>query len=112
MNSLDKRKFLIQNDEYMMIFSLEKQEISIFDTYTDKEFVEVIKIEIRRKFGKELSNTFVIINRDVKFEDDSDLYLINTINLLLKKSIINSFQEIVDIIDNEKFLKLKDLKNE
>ena len=112
MNSLDKRKFLIQNDEYMMIFSLEKQEISIFDTYTDKEFVEVIKIEIRRKFGKELSNTFVIINRDVKFEDDSDLYLINTINLLLKKSIINSFQEIVDIIDSEKFLKLKDLKNE
>ena len=111
LHSDENRNFMIQTDDYIIIFNLEKQEVSVLDTFSNNEFIDVIKIEIRRKFGKELTNTFIIIDRNVKYEDDSDLYLINTINLLLREAIVTSFTQIKDMIINKSFIKLTKVLN-
>lgn len=90
--STEERNFVIQNKpNYIIYFKLSINTINgKFDT---KNSIKVIELKIDRLYGKKLSTKFIIVDSKVEYRDDSDLYLINSINAILKKCITNRLTE-------------------
>lgn len=80
MNDEKTRSFsIINKDKNCTIkFILEKKE---YDSITKN--MDVITIEVLRDFGKKMTNKFTIVNREVKYNDESDIALMDSINILL-----------------------------
>lgn len=70
------------------IFELEK-------IPTNGQQLEIIRLSIVRQYGKLMTNTFTIVNADVKYNDSSDILLITTINRILRQQAINTFEDIL-----------------
>lgn len=93
MLDVKERLFAINQDnlEATYKFKLEK----VVDSITKQE-CKVITLNIYRQYGKEMSNIFTIVNEDIKINDQSDQYLITTINLILERSIKKVLRNCVD----------------
>ena len=93
MLDVKERLFVIEqkNLDSTYKFKLEK----VVDSIT-KEECKVITLNICRHYGKEMSNIFTIVNEDIKINDQSDQYLITTINLILEKTIKNVLRDCVE----------------
>lgn len=96
MLELKERSFEIKFDSKTTFnFKLEKAE----DKVNHQEF-KVITLNVKRKYGKQMTNIFTIVNEDVKFNDSSDLYLIKTVNEVLYKDMLKILKEsVTEIVD-------------
>ena len=56
---------------------------------------EVINLEVVRTFGKKMSSRYVIVDGIVNYNDISDIYLINTVNKIVKDAIIHTFKTVI-----------------
>lgn len=69
----------------------------------ENEYIHSIKIKITRNFGKKMENNFNIIDGNVEYQDTSDIFLMNVLNLKLSKSIREICIKIYDKIYNLDF---------
>lgn len=79
-------------------------EIRFVLTKSDLPFPAVsnkIEITVVRDYGLKMRNSYTIINGKTNYEDNSDLYLINEINFLLKRTIYNTFSQVIELIMKE-----------
>lgn len=60
----------------------------------------IITIEVVRHFGKSMKSKYVVVDENVNYKDLSDIYLMNTINKIVKECIINVFREIIFQIES------------
>ena len=94
----NKRKFVIkdENETYQLLFSLE------IEKNPNEGFVleplKIIRLSIIRNYGRKMSNEFIIVNSEVKYNDDADIYLIDNINRIIYERISFVFDEIKDSI--------------
>lgn len=90
----NKRKFVIKDEEnkYQLLFSLEK--INCPENNFDSQPLEVIQLYVNRNYGRKMTNEFTIVNTEVKYNDDADIYLIDNINRIIYKRISDVFDEI------------------
>ena len=58
--------------------------------------MNIIEIEVKRNFGKEMYNKFTIVNGEVKYNDTSDMRLMDSINILLYEKTLNTFKVIME----------------
>ncbi len=86
------RKFVLKYDKYDILFTLEKAKILDRSLLKD----QVIKIHVRRLYGLQMENKYTIINSNMDFLSDSDLYLINEINRLLQENMKSIFVNIIE----------------
>ena len=99
MLDVKERLFIINNKslDYQLKFKLEK----VNDSITKQE-CKVITLNVCRLYGKKMNNIFTIVDEDIKINDQSDEYLINTINIILeremKKVLKKCISEMIDTI--------------
>lgn len=89
----DTTKVLIYKSDEMQ-FKIETK--SIKDPTQHNTYREVLQIDVKRLYGKQMVNTFTVVDRDVKYNDDSDLYLINTLNLVLLSNMKSIYQSALE----------------
>ena len=95
MYEVSERSFQLKSIyEVEVLFKLEKTR----DKVNNEEF-KVITLNVKRLYGKQMMNTFTIVNEDVKFNDSSDLYLINTINNFLYRELLATLKNIVNTLE-------------
>lgn len=100
MNDMEKRKFSISYKKTTVIFILDNLE----DVFSDTEKTyKHISINVDRDFGKHLTTRYDVMDNSVEYKDDSDLYLINSINKLLNNIITNNFKSIIENIITGQF---------
>ncbi len=83
MFDIKERAFQIKYRDTEIQFRLEKT-----DDIINKQEFKVITLNIKRLYGKNMMNVFTIVNEDVKLNDASDQYLINTVNDILYREMI------------------------
>ena len=83
MFDIKERAFQIKYKDTEIQFRLEKT-----DDIVNKQEFKVITLNIKRLYGKNMMNVFTIVNEDVKLNDASDQYLINTVNDILYREMI------------------------
>ena len=91
MKDYEERRFQLSGDNFTAIFILSRKNI-------DGKTSKIIDLTIKRTFGKEMVNQFIIVDSEVKYNDDSDIYLMNTINQILKNEVATSFYHIINNI--------------
>lgn len=84
-----KNRIIILNTDAKIKLKLEKAN----DPINDKIY-NIINLSIERDLDDKTKNIFTIVDADVKLEDCSDLYLINSVNHDLYNCVINTFMEI------------------
>ncbi len=94
--SKNKRTLIFNIDNITISMDLERS----LDT-------ERIDIKIRRNYGKKLSNHFIILNRDIVYNDTDDLMLINVINYTIQNIMADILWNYVLAVADRKFLDLK-----
>lgn len=109
LDDVDKRCFVINiSDDVYIKFLLEKERISynVSNTISDKPYATSIKIEVIRTYGKEMKNTYTIIDDKINFNDTSDLELMNIINneleRYMKETCINIYRKIYGYYTKDK----------
>lgn len=85
-------KFRIRKINYEIRFALTKSNL-LFPAVNNK-----IEVTVVREYGLKMKNIYTIINEKMNYEDESDLYLINEINFILKKIIHDTFSQAVELI--------------
>lgn len=92
----DEKQFKILNDDYNILFNLTMtKKPDKNSSYTESAYFKNIQIKVRRAYGRQLEDTFMIVDADVKYNNSADLYLMNTINKLLKINVLNTFNDII-----------------
>ena len=89
LNEVSSRMFKISSDNYDIKFKLEK----VKDDVNNKKY-SIINIHVQRLYGKKMQNIFTIVDKDVDFQDISDLYLMNTLNIILYKEMMFEIRSI------------------
>lgn len=94
MNDLSMRSFKItDSDNKTDIFcSLERKKESI----SDKTF-SIMKLTIKRNYGKQMTNEFIIVDDFVKAKDDSDKMLIENVYFIIYKNMKECFKNIIQL---------------
>ncbi len=103
----DKRILVIQTSDVIIRLELEiaKSNSSILDLDSiDKIFNRIMTIEVKRKYGKLMSNKFIVIDARTTIRDSSDEYLLKTINKIVKDGIETQFRSILQFIKTREFL--------
>ena len=60
---------------------------------------DILTINVVRHFGLEMNNEYKIVNGEIgKYDDSSDLYMINEINKMLRYYMVDAVKSIVNII--------------
>ena len=95
MADVKTRIFAITDNDTEYKFKLEK----VIEPISQEE-CKVITLNICRQYGKEMNNIFTIVNEDIRFNDQSDEYLINTVNLILEDSIKHVLKDCVEQLLN------------
>lgn len=90
-NEIKLRLFKITTTESEIKFKLER----VKDEVNDKRY-SIITIHVERLHGKKMQNIFTIVDQDVDFQDISDLYLMNTLNIILYKNMMEVIRNIFD----------------
>ena len=83
---------------------LQTREDSVFDLNTMETVPNrshIITLEVIRNFGKKMKSKYIIVDGQVKYNDLSDIYLMNTVNRIIKDGIIDVFREILFSIETE-----------
>lgn len=62
---------------------------------------KIITIEVSRHFGKNMKSKYVVVDENVNYKDLSDIYLMNTINKIIKDCTIAVFREVIFEIENQ-----------
>ena len=93
-DDMDKRKFVIkdENNTYRLLFGLERMQSP------NKEVLKIIRLSVNRNYGRKMTNEFTIVNSEIKYNDDADIYLIDNINRILYERILSTFDEIENYI--------------
>ena len=83
---------------------LQTREDSVFDLNTMETVPNrshIITLEVIRNFGKKMKSKYIIVDGQVKYNDLSDIYLMNTVNRIIKDGIVDVFREILFSIETE-----------
>lgn len=102
----DKEKKLVLHDKDVTIsLQLHQEDIglnrnSIFGSKEDNK-ANIIRINVDRAYGKNLQNKFFVVDTIAEYNDDSDVFLINSINILLKRHIKETFLYIIHKIEGK-----------
>lgn len=98
-DDLSKRQFVITDfyNTYQLLFKLEKAENSV-----NNDILKVIRLSISRNYGRKMVNEFVIVNSSVKYNDESDMFLIEEVNKILYKNLNTVFWNIINMIKENK----------
>ena len=92
---MTKRRLSIKRENYDINLFLEK-----IENPTDKfSPFKVITLEVNRKYGKQMSNKFKIVNQDIKYNDYADVLLIEVVNKILIESMEESIKEIFKLLE-------------
>ena len=92
--NLEERNIVIQKKrDYTIYFKLKMEKNPVSDIFENDSYIKIIEVKIDRLYGKKLSNKYIIANGGINYKDDSDLYCINTVNAILKKSVIDKLNE-------------------
>lgn len=102
MDTKTSRLFSVQKDNLMIIFELSQ----VKDDFRRNQTIDEIKIEVKEEFGKHLVSHFDVIDGDCYYSDDSDLYLMNTINMCLINAVTKSFKDIISRIIRKSFINI------
>lgn len=70
--------------------------LSVKDPMEKSKYHEVLEIEVKRLYGKKMENKFTVVDREVKYNDDSDLYLVNTLNMILLSNMKALFMNAIN----------------
>lgn len=94
-DDLSSRQFMIKDldDTYQLLFKLEKTNDPV-----DNEIMRIIRLSVSRNYGRKMTNEFIIVNSEIKYNDDADIYLIDKINRILCERVSNTFYEIINLI--------------
>lgn len=94
-DDLSKRQFAIKDldNSYQLLFKLEKTNEPIHN-----EIMKIIRLSVSRNYGRKMTNEFIIVNSEIKYNDDADIYLIDNINRILYERITNTFNEIINLV--------------
>ena len=94
-DDLSKRQFAIRDldNTYQLLFKLEKINEPIHN-----EIMKIIRLSVSRNYGRKMTNEFIIVNSEIKYNDDADIYLIDNINRILYERITNTFNEIINLV--------------
>ena len=94
-DDLSARQFMIKDpeDTYQLLFKLEKTNEPI-----NNEIMRIIRLSVSRNYGRKMTNEFIIVNSEIKYNDDADIYLIDKINRILCERISSSFHEKINLI--------------
>lgn len=95
----EERKFCYKTENKEMRFTLTHQ---IYGS-------DIISIHIIRNYGKKMESKYTIADGELKFNDDTDLYLINEINRILINYLHDIFKAVVELIINNKFDEVQNL---
>lgn len=100
------RLLCIQKENLLIVLDLSTTRDSLSNEYIDE-----IKIDVKKGYGKESEFHFVVIDQDCHYKDDSDLYLMNSINQITVKAVSKSFEEIIKSIINQTFSEIGDIND-
>ncbi len=73
-----------------------KFELSLKSLYEGMDKSEIIKITVKRNYGSQMVNEFIIVDRECKYKDIADYYLIESINIILYNTLLAKFKEIFE----------------
>ena len=91
MLDVKERVFAVNNKSLKTQFKFKLEKV---DDNITKQECKVITLNVCRQYGKEMNNIFIIVNEDIKINDQSDEYLINTVNLILEDSMKSTLRAI------------------
>lgn len=101
----NKRVLIFQTNDVVITLNLEKQSVSVLDLESDNNiFNNILTIDIKRKYGKMSANKYVVVDSKTNIRDNSDNYLLNTINIIIKEGIIDQYKSIINFILSREFL--------
>ena len=118
MNELECRIFALKSYNMQALFKIEMIDNPVYkpNTFTElfknnkddiPPYFKSVKLKISRLYGKKLSNTYTILDENLDYEDDSDIYLMKTINhelkIALEASIRDIFDRITEVVTNNKY---------
>lgn len=93
----NNKKLIISNEDYTIAIRT-----SLGPYSHNENGNNTLHITVERSYGKKMHNEFIVVNREVQYNDDSDMYLINTINLVLMNIINKTLKEVYDTIKEKK----------
>lgn len=92
----DEKKLVVQNQDWFIKILV--QSSNVFNTNPLEEKNYILNLHVERKYGKGMENNFVVVNGETKYNDSSDLYLINSVNMILKVYIKEFFDKAVHVL--------------
>lgn len=90
------KRLVIKNDQFQITIQTYSSRI------LEEGINDTIAIGVERLYGKQMNNSFVVVDRKIQYNDDSDMYLMNTINLILMNTINQVLKEVYDLIKEKK----------
>jgi len=98
----NEREFVFKFGEgvsvYFKLELLQKNYVKI----TESAYNEVLTILVTRDYGKKMENKIIVVNGETDLENDSDIYMINGLNMYLNRAIRLTTNEILKNILGEK----------
>ena len=97
MNDLVKRDFKITDldNKVDIIVSMEKKKETLSD-----DTLNVLRISVKRNYGKQMINEFTIVNDFVKTKDDSDKLLIEIVYSIIFQKMKEQFDSIIQLVSD------------
>ncbi len=90
------RKFRYKDDNKEIRFTLSH---NVFEN-------DIISIHVIRNYGLKMENKFTIVDSNINYDNDTDLYLINEINRMLMKYLSDTFRHVYELVNKGEFDKL------
>lgn len=97
-NDISEKLFVdssVDESEKKMVIKFNDDKIILSILLKKLNGLNVIDIKVTRDFGKKMVNTILIVDGHVDYKDDSDLYLINSINNILCKYVRETYEGII-----------------
>lgn len=94
----DEKKLVIQNQDWFIKILVQTVDGFVPTTILDHGSNYILNLHVERKYGKGMENNFVVVNGETKYNDSSDLYLINSVNMILKVYIKEFFDKAVRVL--------------
>jgi hypothetical protein len=95
-DDMNMRSFKIKGDSFDILFKLTKEK----DIATN-EPIKILQLKVQRNYGRKLLNQFNIVNEDIKLNDISDKYLIESIEKMIIRNIVDGYKSISEINLNQ-----------
>lgn len=94
-SNIDTKTFVINREYSKIYFRLTMPKTLDMDSNKKLDFHKKIDIVVERNYGKEMKNKYVITDEEFKCNDNSDVLLMNYINVLLNDAIYAIYMKIL-----------------